>query len=59
VAAGVLCHPDYLARRGGAPDRTQLLPGGHHWIGLDRSFDLLAGFRDADVQIDRSFFAQR
>lgn len=56
---GFFAHPDYLARRGGAPQPGQFVGGGHRWIGLDRSFELLDGFHAAGVAIDRHFFGLR
>jgi DNA-binding transcriptional LysR family regulator len=56
---GFYAHPDYLARHGGAPGPTQIIGSGHRWIGMDRSFDLIDGFRAAGVPVDRQFFGLR
>ncbi|MEY2690304.1 MAG: hypothetical protein RL375_4504 [Pseudomonadota bacterium] len=56
---GFFAHPDYLARHGGAPGPSQILDGGHRWIGMDRSFALIDGFRAAGVHVDRHFFGLR
>ncbi len=56
---GFYAHPAYLARRGGAPGPDQFMSTGHRWIGMDRSFEMIDGFRAAGVPIDRYFFGLR
>jgi len=50
-------HADYLARHGGRLDPTRM--NEYDWIGYDRSDLLIRGFRDAGIEVGRSFFRFR
>ncbi len=56
---GFFAHPDYLARHGEVHELANIIGSDHRWIGMDRSFELIDGFRAAGVPIDRHFFGLR
>jgi len=56
LALGFFAHKDYVTSNG-AP--TLATMGSHHWIGFDRSDQLLRGFRAAGYKVPREFFGFR
>lgn len=53
---GAWAHRDYVARHG---EPTPASLAQHHWIGYDRSDQVIRGFRAAGFDVGREFFAFR
>lgn len=57
VKLGVFAAKSYLARRGQPGDDDTLMD--HDIVGYDRNEEIIQGFRDAGINVDRSFFSVR
>ncbi len=57
LAIEAFAHREYMASVGGVIDVQRMQ--GYNWIGYDNSDSLLRGFRDAGMNVDRSFFCIR
>lgn len=57
VTLGVFAARDYLDRRGRPKNIDDFLA--HDIVGYDRNEEIIQGFRDADIHLDRSFFPVR